>query len=698
MNFKQLSSANFFILSFYIIFFYLGRDLDFLSIPKIISGLALIFVCGLDLAVMIKIILKKDFDFTELLSLAFLGIIILIPFFLFVESAILKKTQPLQPLITLSAIILSTSFVFFLNKKNSREPLFEFPSTTARKILSSPLAWTLFLGLATILATVFLYEFLPDKDPFKWYVRLTQYFESTDLSNFSYRPLFYSVSFLFVNLSGMDTFIFLKYVIPILFASVFFPIWMVARKTNDRRKQFLILLAPFLVPNAILYSMMGIPQTFFMILLYYFVFFLLYSYLKGGRFCYYTAGIIALSCALYHEAGTIIIAIWIIATLAYDWRKIISNKKDFLFLLIIFVSNLSLIKSYAMFIMRWAKEITVSFLHPRFNYTFPLEYVTVDGIEAGSKTIIGVAKTYLGYAGPAIALSFLAVFYLLVRKKIEIKRYRIILKKSRELQILFAGFLIFFTIAEILPRFPGIAMLPDRAWIYASIFFPLFFLLFAVEVPERPMSKKIYYTYITCILLSVGGAIHGNYLKKDLITKGQIQSAEWIKRELPQNRIIVSDEKDQLLRYFSQSKIFDVDKGFFHNEENLDTATADFKREIFTGSGNSGARDTRLKAYMEAISRDTNYYAYSYSTLKDIQSKNDMLQRIASNNIRLSQNFLNDLDSMPTTEESSLQIYIYYADPDAERSGRAPIFDKYPGKFEKVYSNFNNRIIIWKVL
>ena len=40
----------------------------------------------------------------------------------------------------------------------------------------------------------------------------------------------------------------------------------------------------------------------------------------------------------------------------------------------------------------------------------------------------------------------------------------------KELAVILMSFLAFFAIAEILPRFPGIAMLPDRAWIFTGIF------------------------------------------------------------------------------------------------------------------------------------------------------------------------------------------------------------------------------------
>lgn len=696
MSVKHLIRFNILIFVFYISLFYLKIDSSFFQIIKAFFGFLFIFISGLNLAILFKMIFKKDLDSLELMNFTFLNIFILIPIILFIESALLKRTYPIQSVLTLSTITLLTLIFLFFQENNHKDLLFKFPTLNIKKILLSQITWVIILEVLVISTIVFLYKFLPDKDPFFWYVRLTQYFESNALSEFSFRPLFYSISFLFYNITDIGIFFFLKYIIAFLFLSSFFPICLIARDISEPRKRILILMVPFLAPNTILYSSMGMPQVFFMILLYYFIFFLFYSYSKKDKLYYYAAGIIALGCALYHETGIIVFIIWLAITLIYKWKKIISNKKDALLLIIIFFSNLSLIKSYINFVSNWTREVLTSLSNPHFNYAFPIKYIDINGLETGSQNIIGVAKTYLGYVGPVIIFFIFAILYLLLRKKIETKKYLLILKKSSELQIILACFFVFFSIAEILPRFPGIALLPDRAWIFTSIFFS-FFIIFFANTSLR-ISKGIFCVYAACIFFSIGGAIYSNYPKKDLISKEQIKSAEWIKKELPKNRIIIADGQYQLLKYFSQSKVYNVNDNFFNEKDSINLTLNNLRGKTILNLDEYKERDDKLKKYAESITSKTSGCIYKYLNSKDVEEKNIILREITSYNIELSKNFADSLELSNATIRPEVKIYIYYTNSDKNRFSNDLILDKYPNEFKKMYNSSDNSVIIWKVL
>lgn len=701
--------ANIFIFALYAIFFYLESEIGLLKIIKIILGLAIILISGLNLAILIKILLKKKFDFVEILNISFLGIIFFIPLILLIENSLMERIYLLQSLATTAAIALFTNIILFFKKNNDGYQLFKFPQLTIKKISSSPLTWAIFLEILVIIFTVFIYKFLPDKDPFTWHSRLTQYFEfeGNIFPKIFYRLLFYYIYFLFNNLAEMDAFVFLKYAIPFLFLAVFLPIWMVIRKIDDPKKQTAALLIPFLAPNTILFSLMGMPQALFIILQFYFIFFLFYFHLNKDKFYYFFAGIIALGCILYHEAGLILFVVWMLFTIFYERKKIISNKRDIFFIFIIIVLNISIIRKYGYFMLKWIKKIISSLIHPHFNFIFPLEYSGIDGMRIGTQSFLETIKSYLGYAGPVIILFILILLYLLLRKKIDIGRYWIIFKKSGELQIIFTIFVIFFSIAEILPRFPGIALLPGRAWIFSSIFFSFFIILFIIKNKDRQIPKIIYSIYIVCVFLSICGAINSNYLKKYQVTKNQFRSAEWIKNELPKDRLIISTRRNQLLQYFGESDLFAINADFFYDEKNI----FDTIDELENDSIDENKNEEEFKRYTETLISKTNEYVYSYLHSRNIKEKNIIIEKMAAENIKLSKEFNDNFKLSLKNRKISPHIYIFYSEVSdknpssdkywgfSKKNKDGLIFYKYPDKFKKIYEEGEDeKVIIWEVL
>src|SRR3989338_3354584 len=112
--------------------------------------------------------------------------------------------------------------------------------------------------------------------------------------------------------------------------------------------------------------------------------------------------------------------------------------------------------------------------HP--NFLFPQQYVNIDGNQMGWGDFFGVVKYYLFYIGPALLVTF---FIILCHIKDNTVRA---LFRTRESKVLIGIFLVFFTIAEILPRLTGIALLPDRAWVFAGMI-ALFFLITLFFLP-----------------------------------------------------------------------------------------------------------------------------------------------------------------------------------------------------------------------
>jgi hypothetical protein len=433
---------------------------------------------------------------------------------------------------------------------------------------------------------------------------------------------------------------------------------------------------------------------------------LAYSYLTKDDIYYYIAGVIALSSTFYHEAGIIIFTIWLSITALHKLKKISLSKKDIFFIFIILISNLSTIENCKNFIIKWTEKITKAFFNPQFNFLFPLKDELVN-TRTITENAISFGKTYLGYAGPVIIFSALIFLYLLFRRKINIFKYWAIFKKSCELQILFIIFFITFVIAEVFPRFPGIVLFPDRAWLFVSIFFSIFIILFAFKSKIR-LSNRIYYIYIALIILSIGGAIYGNYFKKFLITNNQIQSTEWIKEKLPSDRLIITTGSIQLLENFGQSNTLIADVSYFHNENEI--------IHLLDGYYKNKTKD-KFNEYIKDITSTTNNYSQLYLNANDIGDKKLIAEELTLKNIDLSKKIANNLELLPSISvRPPTKIYIYYSEiskknPSFKKSGTNKywgmdetnrnllIFEKHPEKFKKIYEKGEDeKVIIWEVL
>jgi hypothetical protein len=124
-----------------------------------------------------------------------------------------------------------------------------------------------------------------------------------------------------------------------------------------------------------------------------------------------------------------------------------------------------------------------------------------------------------------------------------------------------------------------------------------------------------------------------------MITSGNITSAEWIKKNLPGNRVIISNIGQNALKIYSSSIILDVPIEFYFDQE--------FYQKTID--------QLRYK------NNNKSFYIY-YSK---INANNPYIGRP------------------------------YYKPPSQMQDF---IFEKYPDKFKKIYYDQANEIILWKIL
>ena len=178
-----------------------------------------------------------------------------------------------------------------------------------------------------------------------------------------------------------------------------------------------------------------------------------------------------------------------------------------------------------------------------------------------------------------------------------------------------------------------------------------------------------------------------------MITDQQLVSAEWINTNLPNNRVIFTVESGRLLNFFSGSSIIRVnDPNFLFDEK---TFSKEFQIQQTPFS------ETDQERAIESLKTAARNFDGQNITA-DIQTIRNYL-----NQIELVEQTKNTKEKMLKENRS---YYIYYAAPSEknpyvdrpymkkfEDKEDQIIFNQYPERFEKTYSDEKNHIYLWKI-
>lgn len=397
---------------------------------------------------------------------------------------------------------------------------------------------------------------------------------------------------------------------------------------------------------------------------------MLYSRMKNSTFYFLLAGIIFLTSFLYHQAAIILFLPWCVGALVM-FRKQLYGKPITIAIILIAATLFSKqIRLMSHFVLYWGYKVYGRFFGPEnVNLLYPAQYINIDQNQMGWPGALGVGKFYIYYASLVTGLTLLASLWVLwttPRKKI------VTFFSDPSVIVITLTLGIFILIAEVLPRFPNIAMLPERAWVFITIFTlpALYFLI------TNPRAQKIQRNFISlaCIFLvvGIGGTIYINSLKRYLINPQQIASANWIQKNLPENRVFYGYNNENLILSHSKSQYIGFRKNIVCSDLSLEETLKHFDHTI--------------------------------------QSEREILdeQLARAKGIPLN---APEFDSI--TIRANAQKYVYFAPKDSRNPynnrGYNPenwgvetcqdgifLFDQYPQTFERVYSK--DGIIIWKYI
>ncbi len=626
---------------------------------------------GVNVGSLLERVTHQKFDLLERINVVAILAILVSPLLVTLEYSAAPFLSPALPLLNALAI----AVVVILLTPYSLDVLHR--DETAPHHLSWPA-----IGIAALLYTALTlyivkqYYFLPDSDPYYWYLKAQQGFEDGTLPPLNgHRPLFSSLTYLFHSIASIDLYAFFKYVLPFISLPLFlFPTMLVARFFSKKISQLVILLTPLSSASIILYSLLPIPQAVINVGIVFFIFFILYAWFKGETFFYFFSGAFISLFYFYHEMAVFFFLPWFFVTLALYRTPLIKwisvHKAASILFFALLLSHASLILPVLNFIKNWLIRISERFTDWHTNFSFPLTFINIDGHIAGWGSLTGVIKYYAFYTGPTVIITLGILGYIFFSAQSH-KEPKLRYWNQAEFLTLFYIFAIFFSLAEILPRLLNIALLPERSWGFAGLI-----ILSAIPfILKHPRNKNGLFTLALLfgIFLNIGAAVYINNLKVSLIPKYQMTSAQWIKDNLPDNKILFIERDWDVMKIYAQAEFIEIP-------------------------------DRRL--YTDIIIFDQALEKTTHSKAAFTQS----CAHIVATDIAYPEKMTAVIQQTEITPPK--EVYVYYAKPNsaslyAERpyyndfSTNEPatfIFDAYPARFKRVYALPNEIVIIWRLL
>lgn len=477
--------------------------------------------------------------------------IFILPFLTFLANTVLPIQQPL---------LLVFLYIIFLLLPQLRPPL---PFLTASlnwqsflRYLTHPAA----LAFALIFTVQFIclhqYSFLPGLDAYSWLMKyeisLSQ--QLYDMSSGINRVLFSTLIAILFRLSNVPLFSLFKYWLPLLSLLPIIPLWLIARTISSRLDQFLFLAGLLASPALILDGQTPRHQLILLLFLYLSLGLLFTARRYQMPSLFWLTFIACYIGILYHPLFLILVLLWLLAALLLH-RPFINRHPlvvVFCSLVLLLIAHFLKLTSLFSNILLRLNDAAVNFVTFHWNPYYPASYMS-EGLAMGWPGLAGILKFYGFYAGP-LSLFVISVTVLMLYYFPAFRRDLFVGMRSPYLLPLILLFVLLIFLAEFLPRFTGIAYLPDRAWLLISIpatIFLAFILRFSL-----PRRLKLIFTacYLLVLFVTVSGTFYINHALAYSIPEYEISAAAWMKNNLPSDSHVFASSSKNVLRYYARVK------------------------------------------------------------------------------------------------------------------------------------------------
>ncbi|HBE89854.1 MAG: hypothetical protein A3E37_04990 [Candidatus Andersenbacteria bacterium RIFCSPHIGHO2_12_FULL_46_9] len=496
-------------------------------------------------------------DAVLLTSVGLIFSIFFIPLVLFLTDLVLPINHPL---------ILSFIYIAFLLLPLLRAPLPFLALPPLRhsyilKIIRHPVFLSFALILTTHLVCLNQYSFLPGLDAYTWLLKYEVSLSSQiyDLSAGPNRILFSTLVAVFHQLSHAPFFSIFKYWFPLLSLLPLFPLWLIARTFKSPLHQLLLLLSPLASPALILDWETTRHHVVLLLFLYLSLGLLFTAHRYQQPILFHLTFLASFIGLLYHPLFLILIIFWLFSALMIhrpfiNQHPLITISAAFLFFIVAHFLNIT---SLFTNIFIRLSAATSNFINFRWNLRYPAAFIG-EGMSMGWPGLTGVLKYYGYYAGP-LTLAILLTTFLFI--------YFFPAFRRRIFQVLCTPFLvpissfllILLFLAEILPRFAGIAYLPDRAWLLIGIPTIIFIPFLFNFTSSQRLQVLLLSLYSVALLISVTGTIYINHALAFSIPDYELTAAAWMKDNLPSNAHVFTSSSKNILRYYARVKLLWMD-------------------------------------------------------------------------------------------------------------------------------------------
>ena len=662
-----------------------------------ILGFLVFFLPGLNLALTLEQITRNRQKTAKIFLWSFLFSLTLTPAFIYIFSSWQGRLADEKITLLGFGVWWFLSFVLFLGFyfwKKFKPTDLKIPSYKKHKVFW----WALGIFFTTTGIHFLLYHYIPEVDPYYYLIKIQDLVDRGEFLEEEPRFLFHVFSYSFLFLTKISLYWLFKIFLPLLAVSLVVVFYQISQSLlKTKLLQLLATLSFMLFPVLILEILIPRPQSLFLVALS-IVLYLATNLLKSKRIkdIYWFLLLLAVSFLgiKIHQFFIFSVLFVLLSLIVFLWPQIKKHPLE-TFLIVLFV----LIGFYP-----WSRDLGVieqagdllkpfwrTILHPKLDLWFIDNYINIDGNRMGWP-----GYTWIYYYGYNLGIVLPILALVVIVKKIKIDWD---LKNN---WLYLVSFLVFFSIAEFFPRL-GLAFLPDRAWLFASLslvfFIPILLKNISKAFPKKFLSWGVVFLLLISFLVSWGIT----YTKQGWATSREYEAAQFIKENLPKDAAILTQGGNfPMVAYFSE-RLFAKPPEKFFLEYNLEYDL------------------NFLESLPEYISRKAHYLSEKESleatmrgNLNEIilappNAYNDGTEKLLKN-YKKYQKIKNEIFIVEKEQlDRKRPIYILYSRDKftylyGQREWWKKVnfyganlkkFDQNPEYFEKIYDK--NKVIIWKV-
>ena len=463
--------------------------------------------------------------------------------------------------------LLALVYITLLLLPLGRSPLpFLLPDCNWRQLRIQHLFHPIILACGLILfVQLFLlnqYIFLPGLDAYTWLMTYDTNLSHQlyDLSAGINRTLFSTLVAIISRLAHASLFSIFKYYLPLLSLLPIIPLWLVARTLPGRLSQFLFL-SSLLAAPAIILDWHATRHQLILLLFLYLAIGLLFTARRYQLLSLFWLTFIACFIGiLYHPLFLVLIVFWLSSALMLHRSFINQHPLFSVFLAAIFFFAAHLLKLTSLItnLTLRLNDVFTNLLFGRWNLAYPSAFIS-EGVPMGWPGFLGVSKYYGYYAGPLPLFLIITTILLCLFSPSFRHRFSAAMRSPFLLPLTLLSTLLIL-LAEFLPRFTGIAYLPDRAWLLLSVTTLVFIPFIFNHLPSRPFSFVIIAGYSLAVISSTAGALYINHSMSYTMPDYEFAAAAWIKANLPAQSVVFTSSSKNILRYYAGVKLLPINQ------------------------------------------------------------------------------------------------------------------------------------------